>query len=148
MANSKRPSFFKRKFIVLPQLQWGMAKSISAFGTILIIEFSALYYFVLSKMTKDIKVDIIEQCQEYMYLTLEFSRSIYLLITIGFSLAAMITLLVWAILFSHKFAGPLYRIQKVLKDHLDGNPTHEIVIRKGDFTAELADIANEIIKKK
>ena len=53
-----------------------------------------------------------------------------------------------ALHFSHRIAGPLYRIESILKTAiLNGKPS-DIRIRKDDHLQELVDILNEFIQKK
>lgn len=43
---------------------------------------------------------------------------------------------------SHKIAGPLYKLQRFLKDLREGNSQRKLVFRKGDNFKELADDYN------
>ncbi len=52
-----------------------------------------------------------------------------------------------ALYFSHKIAGPIYNIKTKLKSHLEGMPTEKIVLRKGDYFTELADLINAYMAK-
>ncbi|MDD5686306.1 MAG: hypothetical protein PHE88_00535 [Elusimicrobia bacterium] len=49
---------------------------------------------------------------------------------------------------SHKIAGPLYRIEKVIKEGLDNGELIEIKIRKNDELHEFVEVLNELIRKK
>ncbi|MBC7540555.1 MAG: hypothetical protein H7281_17150 [Bacteriovorax sp.] len=47
------------------------------------------------------------------------------------------------VFFSHKIAGPLYKLQKHLKLLREGNNPGSLFFRKGDYFQELADDVNE-----
>ncbi|HDP16272.1 MAG TPA: methyl-accepting chemotaxis protein [Candidatus Omnitrophica bacterium] len=51
------------------------------------------------------------------------------------------------LLFSHKIAGPVYRIEKTIYDMSKGNLTLRIRLRKGDELWDLADIINAMTEK-
>jgi signal transduction histidine kinase len=51
------------------------------------------------------------------------------------------------VFFSHKIAGPLYKMQKHLKLIREGNNTHKLFFRKGDYFPELADDLNETFEQ-
>ena len=46
------------------------------------------------------------------------------------------------VFFSHKIAGPLYKLQKHLKLLRDGESPGKLFFRKGDYFQELADDVN------
>ena len=48
------------------------------------------------------------------------------------------------IYFSHKIAGPIYRIERFLKDMADGNLGQALTLRKGDELVSIADGINDI----
>lgn len=48
---------------------------------------------------------------------------------------------------SHRIAGPLDRLEKIIREEIDGVP-FEIKIRKDDELHDLVEILNELIKKK
>lgn len=49
------------------------------------------------------------------------------------------------ILISHRIAGPLYRIEKILKEASEGNIQQRIRLRKNDQLHELASIINQLL---
>jgi len=57
-------------------------------------------------------------------------------------------LLLWGIILSHRFAGPLERLEKELKDVLeDEKYKHRIVLRKHDDIKPIADAINKLLDK-
>jgi methyl-accepting chemotaxis protein len=61
-----------------------------------------------------------------------------------FIIVAQIALL--TIFFSHKLAGPIYRLEKVSQSIIDGNYTEKIFLRKGDEMQNLARLFNDVIR--
>ena len=52
------------------------------------------------------------------------------------------------IYFSHKIAGPIYKLKKTLREKLEGEIIKPIVLRKGDAFHDLADIINQVLNLK
>jgi len=48
--------------------------------------------------------------------------------------------------FLHRIAGPIYRIEKVLREISAGREINTVVLRKHDFFKSLAEALNEVIK--
>jgi len=63
----------------------------------------------------------------------------------GFFLA-IIELVFLTVFFSHKIAGPVFRIELACKRVIDGDYSEEIHLRKGDKMGNLASLFNEMTK--
>ena len=50
-----------------------------------------------------------------------------------------------SIRFSHRFAGPMVRLRKVMKDMADGRPGGVVALRDGDFWNDFAGDLNRLI---
>ena len=61
-----------------------------------------------------------------------------------FIIVAQIALL--TVFFSHKLAGPIYRLEKACQSIIDGNYAEKIFLRKGDEMQNLAHLLNEVIR--
>ena len=61
-----------------------------------------------------------------------------------FIIVAQIALL--TVFFSHKLAGPIYRLEKACQSIVDGNYAEKIFLRKGDEMQNLAHLLNEVIR--
>ncbi|HUI92127.1 MAG TPA: hypothetical protein VLX68_07770 [Chitinivibrionales bacterium] len=59
-------------------------------------------------------------------------------------IAAQIALL--TVFFSHKLAGPIYRLEKACQAIIDGNYAEKISLRKGDEMQNLAHLLNEAVR--
>jgi nitrate/nitrite-specific signal transduction histidine kinase len=62
-------------------------------------------------------------------------------------LLVIIQIVLLTIFFSHKVAGPIYRIERQCHGIIDGDYTGEIILRKGDEMQNLAGLFNEVISK-
>lgn len=70
--------------------------------------------------------------------------SLLLIFGIGiFLIVVQIALL--TIFFSHKLAGPIYRLEKTCHNLINGDYTEKIFLRKGDELQNLAGLLNEVI---
>ena len=67
------------------------------------------------------------------------------IIMVSLFLSFSVIVLVFAVLVSHKFAGPLYRFEKIIERVAAGDLTQHITIRKGDELFELKDHLNHMI---
>lgn len=67
------------------------------------------------------------------------------IIMVSLFLSYAFIVLVFSILISHKFAGPIYRFEKILQQISGGDLTHRIDLRKGDELLELKDHINCMI---
>lgn len=60
----------------------------------------------------------------------------------------LLPIVAWdCIRFSHRAAGPIFRINRVIRDMSNGKPAQEIRLRSNDFCGELADNVNLLIER-
>ena len=63
-------------------------------------------------------------------------------------LFAMLPLFVWdTVKFSHRFAGPMYRISKAVRGLVEGEEFRPIKLRKGDFWEDCANDLNVLVER-
>ena len=60
----------------------------------------------------------------------------------------MIIAIIISIYFSHRMAGPMYRIKTALKMKLEGKKAAPIILRKGDLFVEVAELLNTALDLK
>jgi nitrogen fixation/metabolism regulation signal transduction histidine kinase len=60
-------------------------------------------------------------------------------------LLIIIQIALLTVFFSHKLAGPLYRLEKACHNVIEGDYTEKITLRKGDEMQNLAGLFNEVI---
>src|SRR5882762_573812 len=68
-----------------------------------------------------------------------------LLIALGIGIGVS---LLAGIFYSHRLAGPLYRIRRTLSDVQEGKPMRPIVLRKNDEFKELAEDLNRLLSRR
>jgi methyl-accepting chemotaxis protein len=63
-------------------------------------------------------------------------------------LLATLPMFIWdTVKLSHRFAGPMYRLQKALQDLAAGDEPSPIRLRKGDFWKDVADDFNAMLDR-
>ncbi len=77
---------------------------------------------------------------------IEIFRSAYLAFGLGLLLVTPI-IFYGAVIFSHRIAGPLPKIYRVLRSIGDGQWDQKLVLRKNDELKELADAINDMAAK-
>lgn len=97
-----------------------------------------VYYFTWSAALRAVSPGFSRPALNELFTRLNYS----LLITVlcALLMGALVGFLT-SLYFSHRVAGPLYRIKKVAREATEGNPVEEIRIRKKD---ELKDVVNEV----
>lgn len=142
-----RPSFFKRKYIVNPNMQWKIIFQLIFTGFVLLAGF---YYFEMTFLNKFLQLPA-DGCLEANKVICQ--RSLLLKSTLDklFLLKALlivICLLFWGVIFSHKIAGPVFRITKTLICLKEGQLPRPINLRKGDLLHDIACLVNELIEER
>lgn len=69
--------------------------------------------------------------------------SLFTALAIGFVMSVLA-----GIYYSHRLAGPIYRIRRTLRDALEGKAPEPIVLRKSDEFKELAEDINHLLQKR
>jgi hypothetical protein len=71
---------------------------------------------------------------------------LYLTPIIMISLLNLISVSIFSLFFSHKMAGPIYKIKKILTEYTNNEKVEAITLRKGDFFHDLAHLINKALK--
>lgn len=61
-------------------------------------------------------------------------------------LLVIVQIVMLTVFFSHKIAGPVYRLEKVCHEMIQGKYTSVIYLRKGDELKNLASLVNEVAR--
>ena len=64
---------------------------------------------------------------------------------IVFSLPILFVVFAFTVIFTHRIAGPLFRLERTLDDVLDGKDVDPIKVRKNDDLQELMDKINRLL---
>ena len=110
-----------------------------------LIVLSNLAYPVIIYQYIEYLIKFINETSSFRDFNLEEERQqvITLLMVSHIVYAALIGIL--CIFFSHKIAGPLFKLKKYLTEIRQGNPIEKVYFRKGDYFLEIADEVNETI---
>lgn len=73
---------------------------------------------------------------------------LYLYPILGVSLLNILVISIFSLFFSHKMAGPLYRIKLTLDNFITYKTAHAIKLRKNDFFQDLAEKINQALELK
>lgn len=135
----------KYSLIVFPRFQFkiiGLA-FISSLGTVAIASW-AFYYLIdrqFSRLMEKAQLDPDAKTEMLSNLTLSFG---YLLVL---CLAFSVLMLAFSVIFSHRIAGPIYQINKVLDQFVEGNSEARVYLRKGDEFMFLGDKINLLLQR-
>ena len=134
MANQRRIYFINPKF----QLKFSLLMGI-------LIVLSNLAYPVIIYQYIEYLIRYVNETSAFKDFNLEAERRqvITMLFASHLVYAGLIGIL--CIFFSHKIAGPLYKLKKFLTEIRQGNPIGEVRFRKGDYFLEIADEVNKTI---
>ena len=74
---------------------------------------------------------------------------LYSVVIIVVSFLHLFVIAIFGLFFSHKMAGPIYRLKRELREYIEGKKEFRpIRLRKGDFFHDLADLINQALLKK
>ncbi len=139
MSNSKPPRIgqqCRRRYFVDPPLQGAMLRQ-------------AFYYWLAASVTFAFIV-VIYRISPAMFSDAahESSRLWYHLAPFAVASAVLLPIVMFsAIRFSHRFAGPMVRVRRALFYLANGETPQHLVLRQGDFWADVAEDINRITKR-
>lgn len=130
-------SYSRKIFLINPSFQLKLSLYISLIvfltGLIYPITINQIFDVLIAKFTLS-NPEIAEH-----YTSQRSQIIVYLvLMHLGFSLVTFCA----CIFFSHKIAGPMYKLQKFLRGVREGGFTERLFFRKGDYFTEVADDVN------
>lgn len=133
-------SYNRKIYLINPSFQYKLSFYASAlvFVTGLIYPFTI--YILLSAISANFALKNPEIAMYY-----SDKRDLLILLLIGLHVGFCILTFFCCIFFSHKIAGPLYKLQKHLKAIRDGFAPGKLFFRKGDYFQEIADDLNDTI---
>ena len=133
----------RRKYLINKSVQFayaGITIWLLLIATILVGTIT--YYLTLNTILTQIEAEkqLIDAYAIVKNINLLLGKRIGILL--GF---IVIFTLILEILFLHRVAGPIYRIEKTLKDLAEGKQVNKIKLRKKDFFKSLAETTNQVI---
>lgn len=137
----KKPSNFRRQFIINPRFQYRMIGNSMILGAIIVgvLYLANVYLFYrLQETGKNIGLP-----PEHVYFMFINQQKI-LMNWIFFVTASVVgvVVFVWSLVNSNRIAGPIYRLCKHLRELTEKNTVDDVNFRKDDYFPELADSIN------
>ena len=130
-------AYKRRIYIINPKFQIRFSLLIS----LLVFLSSLIYPFAIY----DLMSSLIEKSAGENAAELEHQRTNLLIILSLWQIGFTALVFIICIFFSHKVAGPLYKLSKFLTAIRDGRAHGTLFFRKGDYFQELADEFNETV---
>ncbi len=135
MANEihKRPSFFKRQFVVMPQVQYIFIYYSLFVGAIFFATGSAATAIVLKFASSDTsEVSLFGRNENILAVLL---------------VVLLISSMIFGLYLSNRIAGPIFRIMREMIKVENIGDMKEISLRKDDFFQEVANAYNKLLRK-
>jgi hypothetical protein len=138
-----RAKFFRTKYFTGSHIQVKYLTLLFVSMTVpLILAGFCLYYLIFTLMAEQIGIP------EYVaYNLFPVVKKINTMLLIG-APPLFLLLIAWGVVLSHRFAGPVERLEKELESILkDAKYHHRIVLRKHDDIKPVADAINKLLEK-
>ncbi len=130
----KKPAFRRRKYFLpntsQPRLLLSAQFLLAAVGLIA----SLLLYLLVDR---DLTANYFSA-----HIAIRNVQEIFLPYLVGINLAVFLLSVVAMVLYTHRIAGPVYRMCMILRDVAHGKLHHRVRFRRYDYLTELADEAN------
>ncbi|MBS0618482.1 MAG: methyl-accepting chemotaxis protein [Spirochaetes bacterium] len=155
MSESKRPSPLKRKYVIDFKFQskFIINAVIPLMLFVLVLAFG--FMFAVNSIAKEYQFENTAELIQKLSMTLGNDASsgivfqkvkLYGIIAlIGLALVMALSLTILFVLFSHKIAGPIMRIERTFEEVLSGDLTQRITLRQGDELKDTADHVNTML---
>jgi methyl-accepting chemotaxis protein len=152
MSEAKRPSPLKRKYVIDFKFQSKFIVNavIPLMLFVLVLAFG--FMFAVNSIAKEYQFENTAELIQKLSMTLGQDASsgavfqkvkLYgILGLVALAVVMALSLTILFVLFSHKIAGPILRIERTFEDALAGDLTRRITLRQGDELKETADQLN------
>lgn len=134
----------------------GLALSLGVIGLYNMTKFKEPLFFQAKFIPNDLKEKILQEKDADKAFAMTIDRKpinifqLYLKPLVGISALYIILIAVFGLFFSHKMAGPVYRIKRTLDDAQQGKidiKTLQFRLRKKDELQDLAESLNKFLQK-
>lgn len=135
-------SYSRKIFIINPQFQL----RISLYISLLVFITSLIYPYTIYKLMENIILHFSLKSPEIAsrFAEMRFSLILFLvLMQLGFTLVTFCI----CIFFSHRIAGPLYKLQKYLKEVRENGFKEKLFFRKNDYFPEIAEDVSSTLEQ-
>lgn len=155
MSEAKRPSPLKRKYVIDFKFQSKFIFNavIPLMLFVLVLAFG--FMFAVNSIAKEYQFENTAELIQKLSMTLGQDASsgavfqkvkLYgVLGLVALAVVMALSLTILFVLFSHKIAGPILRIERTFEDALAGDLTRRITLRQGDELKETADQLNSML---
>jgi len=136
-----RKHFFRTKYLTGSRIQMHFLALLMASMVVpLVVVGGCLYYLIFTVMAEQLGIP------EYIaYNLFPVIKKINLILLVGVP-PLVLLLILWGIMLSHRFAGPMERLEKELKriaEHADFK--HRLRLRKNDDMRPIAEAVNRLL---
>lgn len=126
----------RKRVIVLPQLQRRIVARSTLLPCLMLLTISSIVALQFSSIFAEVGE-----------LGVEIAGLGRLLVAMLISGVAMCGLVLWqAVYFSHRLAGPVYRITKSMRELGETGRANDLRLRRGDYLTEVADEFNKLAR--
>lgn len=146
-----KQKYKRRQYIVDPEFQYGVIRKI-AFLSILFIIMALSFLTVVNYLYGDLQFELVQPdpfAEAGTLDTLDTQRTLLDLLWPVLAACLGVTLVVtfvFGVLFSHRMAGPIFRIRRTILEMADGNLKGLVFLRKKDDFKALAEALNALKK--
>lgn len=135
-------SKYSRKiFLINPEFQLKFSFYIS----LLILISSLLYPITIYNLLSEIMVSM-QKVNPRLFSNLSEKRGTLITVLVMWQLGFSALVFIVCIFFSHKIAGPMYKLQKFLLGKINGTEDGKLYFRKGDHFQEIAETVNNVFE--
>ncbi|MCX7633170.1 MAG: hypothetical protein N2Z22_07555 [Turneriella sp.] len=112
--------------------------------------------FKVLKQDKDGKWQVVGEGEGEEYFPLKIGKNgfrfysafdLYLWPVIVVTLLNVVIIMIYSVFFSHKVAGPIYKIKKILNHYIATGEFFDIKLRKGDALDDVARLINHAVRR-
>ena len=141
----------RRLYLVDPEFQYGLIRKISIIA-VLIIVMSLFFLAIVHQLYGDVQIEVVQPdpfAVSGSVTTLPAQATLLKLIWPVLLICVVVALVFtffYGVVISHRMAGPIYRIRKVLDQMAQGDLSAQIQLRRKDDFNALAASINSLIK--
>lgn len=134
-------SYSRKIYLINPKFQYRL----SFYASVLVFVTGLIYPFTIYVLLSAISANFALKNPEIALYYSE-KRDLLILLLTGLHFGFAILSFFGCIFFSHRIAGPLYKLQKHLRSIRDGFSPGKLFFRKGDYFQDVADDLNDTIE--
>jgi nitrogen fixation/metabolism regulation signal transduction histidine kinase len=140
-----RPPIWRRKYLIY-RFQLEITAYVLSFSLILLL---FMYVSIIKSvnLTLNQMSALSPKCAPILNLGADNIQNILKVVFFSYGIPAFVLSLVGGILISHRVAGPIFRLKKVLAQISNGEAPSSIQMRKNDYLRELIPLLKAIAEK-